>query len=86
MKALLVFIKIEILLIIWLQQESGEESHNTSINRTTLIKANLSSRVISKLIVESKESPVEKECIEEKRTKDIPSPKKPFAIFKVFYL
>ncbi|CAH4036916.1 unnamed protein product [Pieris brassicae] len=64
-------------------QENGEDL-DTSINRTTIIKANLSSRTMSNLIAESKQSPVEKECIE-KKTKDIPSPKKPFSILKQSY-
>ncbi|XP_045502334.1 claspin-like [Colias croceus] len=70
-------------------QESGtEEDVNTSINRTTIIKANLTSRTMSSLIAEVEQKPAEKENIvvpEKKTTKDIPSPKKPFAIFKQNY-
>ncbi|XP_038206609.1 claspin-like [Zerene cesonia] len=69
-------------------QESDTEDVNTSINRTTIIKANLTSRTMSNLIAEVEQKPVEKENIvvpEKKTTKDIPSPKKPFAIFKQNY-
>ncbi|XP_050353834.1 claspin [Nymphalis io] len=69
-------------------QEKDQENLDTSINRTTIIKANLNSRSMSTLISETKSNLVEKmDTIvpEKKTTKDIPSPKKSFTIFQQNY-
>ncbi|XP_026494272.2 claspin [Vanessa tameamea] len=69
-------------------QEKDQENHDTSINRTTIIKANLNSRSMSTLLSETKSNLVEKvdAIIPEKKTnKDIPSPKKSFTIFQQNY-
>ncbi|CAH0728353.1 unnamed protein product, partial [Brenthis ino] len=73
-------------------QEKDEVDLNTSINRTTIIKANLSSRSMSTLISESKCEKIENpkkttpEQDQKKKTnKDIPSPKKPFTILQQNY-
>ncbi|XP_013170720.1 PREDICTED: claspin homolog [Papilio xuthus] len=75
----------------FLKKMKGEDEdlNSTSINRSALIKANLISKSATnpatapnKNIDEDKE----KEIIQEKKThKDIPSPKKPFAIFQQNY-
>ncbi|XP_047536667.1 claspin [Vanessa atalanta] len=69
-------------------QEKDQENLDTSINRTTIIKANLNSRSMSTLLSETKSNLVEKvdAIIPEKKTnKDIPSPKKSFTIFQQNY-
>ncbi|XP_046971688.1 claspin-like [Vanessa cardui] len=69
-------------------QEKDQENLDTSINRTTIIKANLNSRSMSTLLSETKSNLVEKvEAIipQKKSNKDIPSPKKSFTIFQQNY-
>ncbi|CAH2094447.1 unnamed protein product [Euphydryas editha] len=72
-------------------QEKEQENLDTSINRTTIIKANLNSRSMSTLIAEIAETKStttknnEISAPEKKITKDIPSPKKPFTIFQQNY-
>ncbi|CAH0756374.1 unnamed protein product [Diatraea saccharalis] len=74
------------------QMKSEEESENVldvSINRSTIIKANLLSRTMSSIIEENKQAPagtVQSSAVPDKKiTKDIPSPKKPFSVFQQNY-
>ncbi|CAG9565428.1 unnamed protein product [Danaus chrysippus] len=68
------------------QMREKDEEPNKSINRSTIIKANLSSRNVSSLITENTIiKPVEKPVVEKKSTKDIPSPKRGFTIFQQNY-
>ncbi|XP_063895945.1 claspin [Helicoverpa armigera] len=75
-----------------MQQEEEEGSLNVTVNRTTIIKANLSSKSMSTLLQEvnqvNKEETTEAPApvVKEKNTaKDIPSPKKAFSIFQQNY-
>ncbi|CAG4953690.1 unnamed protein product [Parnassius apollo] len=66
-----------------------EDVQNVSINRTTIIKANLCSRTMSSIISETNTSlseKIEKNVVVEKKTyRDVPSPKKPFTLFQQNY-
>ncbi|KAJ0173653.1 hypothetical protein K1T71_010802 [Dendrolimus kikuchii] len=66
-----------------------ESSLNISVNRTSIIKASLSSKSTSNVLLEATTDNVEKTekavSIEKKTSKDIPSPKKPFTIFQQNY-
>ncbi|CAK1583614.1 unnamed protein product [Parnassius mnemosyne] len=66
-----------------------EDVQNVSINRTTIIKANLCSRTMSSMLSETNTSvseKIEKNVVVEKKTyKDVPSPKKPFTLFQQNY-
>ncbi|XP_060805029.1 claspin isoform X2 [Amyelois transitella] len=74
-------------------QKQDEEELNISINRTTIIKANLCSRTMSSLLSEAKKSTNEDSsaktdspvALEKKSSKDIPSPKKAFTVFQQSY-
>nr|XP_049704756.1 LOW QUALITY PROTEIN: claspin [Helicoverpa armigera] len=75
-----------------MQQEEDDGNLNVTVNRTTIIKANLSSKSMSTLLQEvnqvNKEETTEAPApvIKEKNTaKDIPSPKKSFSIFQQNY-
>ncbi|CAK1553919.1 unnamed protein product [Leptosia nina] len=63
------------------KMQENDEDLNTSINRSAIIKANLSSRTMSNLIAESAQNAEKDASVPEKKTaKEIPSPKKTFAI------
>ncbi|XP_059053446.1 claspin-like [Achroia grisella] len=71
------------------KDDKPEDNLNMSINRTTIIKANLCSRTMSSLLSqvnkttnEMKNSP---SVPEKKNSKDVPSPKKAFAVFQQNY-
>ncbi|XP_075983117.1 uncharacterized protein LOC142981239 [Anticarsia gemmatalis] len=73
-----------------MQKQDEEDSNlNVTVNRTTIIKANLSSKSMSTLLMEvnqSKTEVTESPAVPEKKTvKDIPSPKKPFTMFQQNY-
>ncbi|XP_028166163.1 claspin-like [Ostrinia furnacalis] len=64
-----------------------EDDLDVSVNRTTIIKANLTSRTMSSLLEEVNQTKVEVAhtfAVPEKK-KDIPSPKKPFPVFQQNY-
>ncbi|XP_052756719.1 claspin [Galleria mellonella] len=71
------------------KQDETEDNLNMSINRTTIIKANLCSRTMSNLLSEVKKTTDDKAnsptVLEKKTNKDIPSPKKAFAVFQQSY-
>ncbi|XP_032521106.2 claspin-like [Danaus plexippus] len=68
------------------QMREKDEEPNKSITRSTIIKANLSSRSVSSLINDNTIiKPVEKPVVEKKSAKDIPSPKRGFTIFQQNY-
>lgn len=72
-----------------MQQQEEESSLNVSVNRTTIIKANLLSKSMSTLLQEvnqTKTEATEVTVVQEKKTaKDIPSPKKSYSIFQQSY-
>uniref|UniRef100_A0A2A4K416 Claspin n=1 Tax=Heliothis virescens TaxID=7102 RepID=A0A2A4K416_HELVI len=73
-----------------MQQEEDDGNLNVTVNRTTIIKANLSSKSMSTLLQEvnqvNKQETTDAPVFKEKNTaKDIPSPKKSFSIFQQNY-
>ncbi|CAB3245905.1 unnamed protein product [Arctia plantaginis] len=71
------------------KQDEEEGSPNVTVNRTTIIKANLISKSMSTLLMEvnqSKTETVDSPIVTEKKTvKDVPSPKKSFSILQQKY-
>ncbi|RVE47490.1 hypothetical protein evm_007901 [Chilo suppressalis] len=69
-------------------EDKSEDVLNISVNRTTIIKANLLSRTMSSILEDQKpdsEIPENTTVSDKKIVKDIPSPKKPFPVFKQNY-
>ncbi|KPJ18161.1 Claspin [Papilio machaon] len=74
----------------FLRKMKGEDEdlNNSGLNRSALIKANLSSKAQTSQVTAPNKNfneDKEKEVQEKKAHKDIPSPKKPFAIFQQNY-
>lgn len=75
-----------------MQSKDDNEDCNISIDRTTIIKANLCSKTMSTLLQEMKKTDTRKTedqekyiSAEKKPTRDIPSPKKAYSIFQQNY-
>lgn len=75
-----------------MQSKDDNEDCNISIDRTTIIKANLCSKTMSTLLQEMKKTDTRKTedqekyiSAEKKSTRDIPSPKKAYSIFQQNY-
>lgn len=68
------------------QQDSETEDKNVSIDRSKIIKANLSSKTMSSLLLEMNETEARNEDspkVEKKQAKEEPGPPMPLQIIKV---